>query len=231
MRLERDVRRVHLVRSSMSTSMASCSTCSSSLSSSNCTSSSLKPAARHDKMLNSSSCHLAPVKRWVCCARLMYTLWIWECRSFVMTCSCPRLMSLMSPRLRFLFIKPSLMWGMCGSCVCKTQTGSHRSVQVAQCPLLSWTQNPNVFVRVSVMKLGRWHKCRLGLTRIIKLMLPASHRLLGTCLPGSLLVVLSSFFFRFCVLQTNNKNNKGIRNCNVKVENCRMQPHEYTNKG
>lgn len=60
---------------------------------------------------------------------LVYTLWIWECRSLVITCSCPRLMSLMSPRLRFLFIKPSLMWGRCGSCVCKTHTASYRQKQ------------------------------------------------------------------------------------------------------
>lgn len=39
----REKREIHLVRSSMSTSMASCSTCSSSLNSSNCTSSSFRP--------------------------------------------------------------------------------------------------------------------------------------------------------------------------------------------
>lgn len=54
---------------------------------------------------------------------LFYSLWICECKSLVMTCSWPRLMSLMSPCLRFLFIKPSLIWGRCGSWVYRqTQT-------------------------------------------------------------------------------------------------------------
>lgn len=42
-------RGIHLVRSSISTSMASCSTCSSSLNSSNCTSSSFRPVLQSGK--------------------------------------------------------------------------------------------------------------------------------------------------------------------------------------
>lgn len=60
------------------------------------------------------------------------SLWIWACMSLVMTCSCPRLMSLMSPCLRFLFIKPSLMWGRWGSCVCE-QTQMRYQHHGSQC--------------------------------------------------------------------------------------------------
>lgn len=40
---------------------------------------------------------------------------IWECRSLLMTCNWPRLMSLRSIGLRFLFIRLSLMCGRCGN--------------------------------------------------------------------------------------------------------------------
>lgn len=69
------------------------------------------------------------IKYWQWCLLHMcvYWLWIWECKSFVMTCSCPRLISLMSPPLRFLFIKPSLMWGRWGSCIWKDKrTGNQQ---------------------------------------------------------------------------------------------------------
>lgn len=61
------------------------------------------------------------VQTWVYVQVSFYLLWICECKSLVITWSCPRLMSLMSPCLRFLFIKPSLMWGRWGSCI-KTHT-------------------------------------------------------------------------------------------------------------
>lgn len=92
----------------------------------------------------------------VLCVGLRHPLWIWEWRSFVMTCSCPRLMSLMSPRLRFLFIKPSLMWGRCGSCVRKKQTGSWRlwrnceKLKKHLSSFLAKAANLNLFVKVSV---------------------------------------------------------------------------------
>lgn len=155
---------------------------------------------------------------------LLYTLWIWECRSLVMTCSCPRLMSLMSPRLRFLFIKPSLMWGRCGSCEWKYHTVSYRQknrvrlVKVALCTFLPWTANSNLFVNASGLEEGGWHYCHLGLTRIIKLLLPDWHPLLRTCLSGSLLAVLNSLFFVFGFFKHTKRILKILWNCNLKVE-------------
>lgn len=44
-----------------------------------------------------------------------HLLSIWEWRSLTMTCSCPMVMSRRSVGFKLLFIKHSLMWGMCGS--------------------------------------------------------------------------------------------------------------------
>lgn len=44
-----------------------------------------------------------------------HLLSIWEWRSLTITCSCPMVMSLRSVGFKLLFIKHSLIWGMCGS--------------------------------------------------------------------------------------------------------------------
>lgn len=49
------------------------------------------------------------------CVCVLRSLSIWECRSLTITWSCPSVMSLRSVGFRLLFIKHSLMWGMCGS--------------------------------------------------------------------------------------------------------------------
>lgn len=188
----------------------------------------------------------------------MYTLWIWEWRSFVMTCSWPRLMSLMSPRLRFLFIKPSLMWGMCGSCVYQTETGRKRSGLVSASSFPPYTANLPVCGRVSGWKLEGRHDGHRRRSRIIKFLLLAWHQLLWTCFllficklsPFQLYTALCisccpikyrahqrkflknkrdsdscwinvlNSLFCFHLLYTHRIIQ--IRNCNLRVENCRI---------
>lgn len=50
------------------------------------------------------------------CVFVVNSLSICECRSLTITWSCPSVMSLKSVGFRLLFIRHSLMWGMCGSC-------------------------------------------------------------------------------------------------------------------
>lgn len=49
------------------------------------------------------------------CVFVVNSLSICECRSLTITWSCPSVMSLKSVGFRLLFIRHSLMWGMCGS--------------------------------------------------------------------------------------------------------------------
>lgn len=89
------------------------------------------------------------------CMRTTNSLSIWECRSLTITWSCPSVISLRSVGFRLLFIRHSLMWGMCGSWGPNRHRGTFKNKPTWQTQCDLWVHE------MWHDELISWHTCNL----------------------------------------------------------------------